>query len=266
MSPMMDLVRTLCVFFVAVLVCEARVKGVDPMEERGILLLDAVTFPKIVPHSDFAVMVQVTNDDKIEEYTTEALRADFTNFAQKCHHFGDASNLLFAQVLVKGAQNRKLATSIGVPEEFDRPRLFIFPAGSSTGIPYPMSGSYSDITLFQFASRFTDMHLPIPGIVEAMSPLVKPSMRAGAGEMQEFIEKATAIADAVDENDKENAKYYVHVMKKVQEQGRDFIRSQMTNLAPLLQDDNSIESKTSDPAKKMNILGQFDMLRFSDEL
>jgi hypothetical protein len=245
-----------------VCVCEAKVKGVENLESRGMLMLDGVTFSKVVPSKDVAVLVQVTNKQQIYEYTTEAIRSDYFAFAQKCNYYGDASSLLFSQVIVNGAQNRKLATSLGIPDKFDRPRLFLYPANSSTYIEYPMSGSYSDVALYQFVRKHADLHLPIPGIVEKMSPLVRPFLAADASEHQTLIDNASSIAAAADEKEKESSDYYVHVMKKVMENGKDYIKTEMKRIKGLM--DSGSESKASSFVKKINVLGLFDLLRFSD--
>lgn len=83
-------------------------------ETLGVLLLDSITFPKIVPNSNVNVVVCIINKGDIGNYGTDSMRADYLDFASKGTLHGNASDTLFTQIIVNGAQNRKLAERIGV--------------------------------------------------------------------------------------------------------------------------------------------------------
>jgi len=46
----------------------AKIKGKNQHETLGVLLLDAITFPKVVPHPKLNVLVMVTNKAQIGEF------------------------------------------------------------------------------------------------------------------------------------------------------------------------------------------------------
>jgi hypothetical protein len=54
-----------------------------PDESMGVVLLDSITFPKVVPSTKYAVVVIVCNKREIGEYATDSIRSDFFDFAMK---------------------------------------------------------------------------------------------------------------------------------------------------------------------------------------
>lgn len=97
-------------------------------------------------------------------YATDSLRADFLSFAEKGELQGNTESVLFAQVIVNGAQNAKLAEKIGVVGQLTTPKTFLFKAGSSKSIPY--TGAYNMVALTRWLSKHTDFFYGTPGTIE----------------------------------------------------------------------------------------------------
>jgi hypothetical protein len=64
-------------------ICAEKVKYKNEHETRGVVLLDAITFHKVVPSPSHAVLVLVCNKYEMGQYATDSIRADFFSFAEK---------------------------------------------------------------------------------------------------------------------------------------------------------------------------------------
>ena len=53
------------------------IKGKDPLEVPGVVLLDSITFPKLIPNSDFCTLVLFANKALIGEPGTDSIRDHF---------------------------------------------------------------------------------------------------------------------------------------------------------------------------------------------
>ena len=91
-------VLLLCLLCLAASVT-AKLKGKSPDERNGLLLLDSVTFPRIVPNANRSVVLfvwpQVDGD-----YGVDSLREDYYNFVESAEYQGNADNVLFAQMVL----------------------------------------------------------------------------------------------------------------------------------------------------------------------
>lgn len=61
--------------------CKVKVK--NDYESLGVVYLDAITFPKVVPHEKRAVLVLVFNKASVGDYLADQIRNEFYSFAKK---------------------------------------------------------------------------------------------------------------------------------------------------------------------------------------
>jgi protein disulfide-isomerase A6 len=231
----------------------------SPEETKGILLLDAITFPKLVPSKTHYVVVQVTNKHTIGDYGTDSIRADYMSFAQFAQDKGESQDILFAQVIVNGAENQHLAKRIGVKDGFRFPSLFIFPIGSSEAVQYPEKKPYHPHDLTRFLSQHTNFYYHIPGTSKTFDQLSKEFIKTF-----DSLERAVLLTKAKEElskitdvGDKEDMTYYVKIMEKVMEKGDAVIQSEIDRITKII--DNSKLSKEQRNGLKshLSVLKQF---------
>lgn len=90
------------------------IAGKNPEETYGILLLDSITFPKIVPSMTNTVLVLICKKGSIGNYGTDSIRSDYFSFAtlselqdtDSTTSLTDSDSILFTQIIVNGAQNK----------------------------------------------------------------------------------------------------------------------------------------------------------------
>jgi hypothetical protein len=70
----------------------------DEFETKGVVLLDSITFPKVVP-SKVATVVLVANKAEIGDYATDSMRSDYFAFSYKAQTHGNSDDVLFTQVI-----------------------------------------------------------------------------------------------------------------------------------------------------------------------
>jgi len=61
--------------------CKVKVK--NDYESLGVVYLDAITFPKVVPHENRAVLILVFNKASVGDYVADQIRNEFYSFAKK---------------------------------------------------------------------------------------------------------------------------------------------------------------------------------------
>jgi hypothetical protein len=67
--------------------------------------------------------------------------------------------VIFAQLLINGAQNSKLAASFGYDSTAKRPELYIFPNNSNIPIKFPENFGFNEIALSRFISKYSPFFL-----------------------------------------------------------------------------------------------------------
>lgn len=207
------------------------------------------------------IVVLVTNKRSVGDYSTDSMRADYLDFASKGELHGNSTEVLFTQVIVNGAQNRKLADRIGVKpgDEFIYPELFLYKTNSNVAIHYPSKASWNIAHFTRWLSKHTNFYYGIEGTIENFDLLAERFMFADKNEHQKIIKEAEELASTLDPHEKDNADIYIKTMNKIAEKGYDFIFTEIDRLAKLLKTDIS-KSKKSDFVKRINIAYQFDRL------
>jgi hypothetical protein len=242
-----------------VYIVTSKVKVKNDYESLGVVYLDAITFPKIVPHETKAVLVMVFSKTSVGDNTADQLRNEYYSFAQKGELQGNADDVLFAQVMVNGAQNAKLADRIGMTFNNNQrvPKLFLFKPKNPVSISFPETSSFTFLSLSRFVSRHTDFFFGNPGTIEEFDLLAERFVYADPIEYKDIIEHALKISPKVEPKDKKNAEYYINTMKKIAEVGKDWIKTEIMRLESLLQSQISADKKR-EIQKRVNIVHQFD--------
>jgi len=180
---------------------------------------------------------------------------------------GNAGDVLFAQVMVNGAQNAKLADRIGVTFSSNQkqPKLFLYKPRNPNPISFPNSSPFTFLGLSRFVSKHTDFFFGNPGTIEEFDLLAERFMYDDQSEYNEIIEHAIKISPKVEPKDKKNAEYYINTMKKIAEQGKGWIKTEIMRLESLLQSQIS-DDKKREIQKRANIVHQFDRENQEQEL
>lgn len=217
--------------------CSAATPYKDENERKAVLLLDAITFPKIVPNPNRDVIVLVSQKNQLGDYGTDSVRSDFFSFAYKVQTQGDADHVIFAQVIVNGAENGKLSKDIGVGDDFVHPKMFIYPAGANTAIQYPDDQPFHLNTLTQFTRQHSSLQFQLPGTMKKFDDLATQFLSTDERTQKSLlIEAERALEDLTETAQVETATYYVKVMTKITENGIDYLKTEIKRLKKLMND------------------------------
>jgi hypothetical protein len=229
-------------------------------EKRGVLLLDSTTFPKIVPNADHDVIVLVALKNQIGDYSTDSMRVDYFNFATEVQNGGDASHVLFSQVIVNGAENKLLAERIGVSENFKYPEMFIFPAGSSTGIEFPQDEPFNMNSLTTFAVKHSSLTFQLPGTMKVFDELAQKFLSA-PDSTRRLVYLTTAeeeFENLSGPGEKETAAYYIKIMRKIYETGTKFVAQEIKRQTRILNDASKLtKASRRGLENRLNVLHHF---------
>ena len=131
----MRLILSLILLHLMINLGEGRLKGKNDKEQIGVVLLDAVTFPKVVPQASKSVMVLISAGASDGDYGADSIRIDFLSFTEKCQLYGSSDAVLFAQLVVVNEQeseNANIADKLGIAPDFIHPAIFFYPENSDT--------------------------------------------------------------------------------------------------------------------------------------
>lgn len=288
---MMTIAIALC-FCMFVMVANGQVKGKSPHEARGVVLLDAFTFPKLIPNKELTFIVLVSNKKSIGDYGTDSIRADFfslSDFVQTKEDGSNAEDIMFAQVLVNGAENARLAERMGMKPNFAHPQMFLFPKNSSTPIPYPENSPYQLTPLIRFISQNSQYNYRLTGTLSRYDDLVKDMVRYlyapentektnAACEsdlvLQDFLQNAKEIYSYYEQNPKifdsmaksksgesltelDMAGVYVKTIENIMKTGKGYLKKELERIQEVL-DEKKLSAFTRTKLNyQINILKSF---------
>ena len=231
-------------------------------EAKGVVLLDAFTFPKLVPSESFDLVVLVCNKAQIGDYGTDSIRGDFFVFASQVNtqSQGDSSHVLMAQILVNGGDNLKLAESLGAESGFQHPFMVVIPAGTSKPLRYPSNQPFTMRELTNFVSRHTSLYYQMPGTLKVFDKLAEDFLVESNTHY-----RSTILSDAEKELEKltetgeiEVGEYYIKVMKKVLEKGDEHLQADIARLQNILDDASKVsKTKRRQLERHLNVLHHF---------
>jgi Endoplasmic reticulum protein ERp29, C-terminal domain len=123
------------------------------------------------------------------------------------------------------------------------------------------------IALTRWASKHTNFFFGVPGLVESLDLLAEKFVMARSdADKEKIIAEAEAIAPKVELKDKENAKYYIRVMKAIKEKGVSHIHAEIERLQGILDSERLSGTKKREMEKRLNIVHQFDRPQEEQEL
>lgn len=252
-------VKLVVVMLIHVVVCMAKLKLKNEYELHGIPLLDSVTFPQLVPHPHYTVVVMLFNVNSQGDYGADSMREDYVHFADKGSKEGKGDSILFTQVPVndRDGTNVDIAKKLGLLPSFKFPRLFLFRPGNPEPVVYPEGGKYNDMAFTSFVARHSDFFLGIDGLEPRFEMITKRFVRAHKIEYDAIIAEAEAALDPLPEAQRVHADYYVKLMKKVRETGTEYVDKERKRLKKILDSESLSEKKKAEQQAKLNIVSQF---------
>ena len=233
-------------------------------ETKGVLLLDSITFPKLVPNMERDVVILVCKKGSIGDYGTDSIRTDFFSLVNKIEKMENSGteNILFAQLIVNGGENLRIAETIGVAKDFVHPKLFVIPSGQADAIPYPDDEPFQPRYLLRFIALHAHLTYSMPGTLQALDDAAAEIMTNLDDDFikRKAVEKAeAAVADLEEDSDKATAKLYLKVMRKVLDRGIYYLDEEIARQNRLLSKDSNKLSRASrrHVEHKLNVLHHF---------
>jgi len=161
----------------------------------------------------------------------------------------------------------KLAERIGVSKDFKHPEIYLYKPGNSVPIQYPTDKPIQATALTSFVAKHTSFFYGLPGLVASLEKYSDKFVLSSEYEKEELLRSAEEDASKFSEpKDKENAKYYIKVMKNIIKSGNRFVLEELKRLQKIIDSEKISEPKKKDAQRRLNILTQFDRSDASDEL
>lgn len=234
-------------------------KGKSPDEAPGVVLLDAITFPKVVPNANAHVFVLFLDKGDIGQPTTDGSRDNFLEVSRDKDV--DDDGLLFAQVLVNGADNLKLKDRMGVT---NMPQLLFFPKGSSESITYPVNAYINGVNTRRFVTKHTGVIYSTPGSIWDFDEKALGIVKASSKEEKVaiLVSSKKTLEDkkegGLSEDTLTVAEEYIRVMEKIIERGNEYVQEELERLTTLLKGKKISDKKKANFTDRRNVLHHFD--------
>lgn len=238
------------------------IKGKSGYERKGVALLDAVTFSKVVPHNDLGILLLIWNEGKKGDYGADSMVEDFCNFAEMAEFKGESENVLFTQLVVNNWANKNLSIQIDPTlETYDFPRIYYFHPGNERPVPYPRYTTSNQIALNRFLGSATNFYLGVPGTQKNMYHLAKEFISTETQEdmqsvLQKTIQTVERMTSEMGGTWREFGYYYVKTMQKVIESGKEHLYKEINRLEDLVSD----QSKRISIEKRQELQGRVNIL------
>ncbi|XP_062500839.1 uncharacterized protein LOC134178068 [Corticium candelabrum] len=227
----------------------------------------AGTRAKIKKAASAVVDLDPSNFDKIVKDESNDVLVEF--YAPWCGHckaltpkyekvgaaYKNEPNCVVARLDADG--HRSIGEKYGVS---GFPTIKFFPKDNKDGEEY--NGDREEKDFVEFLNKKCGTHRLISGaldssagLVEELNELAKKFM-AEENNRDSIMEQASAVADG--HASKQDATYYVKVMKKIQEKGTEFVTSEVSRIERLL--GGSVSANKADEfTKRKNVLNQFSV-------
>jgi len=245
-----------------VLTVKATVTREDDYRTYGTVLMDSLTFPKIVPNARNHVIVMCVNKGQVGKLTTDGVRDEFLAIGETLEPMVASNSILFAQVIVNGAQNKKLSSKVGARENFIYPSFHLFKAGSSESVPFLSAGevassapSMNDISRWIY--KETGIHIGAAGTVSELDRLVEEFLAADASNKASIIAKTRAAADTLTKSaDRESSLHYVKTMEKLMNTPS-YAKDEVVRLVAIVDSDKVSSDRKQEFSRRINIVKRF---------
>ncbi|XP_017777265.1 PREDICTED: protein windbeutel [Nicrophorus vespilloides] len=208
---------------------------------KGCVTIDEKSFAKLVPRFQ-ATLVKFDI-----AYPYGEKHDKFVAFAGE---HSDHTDLLIAEVGVKeygDKENEEFAKQQGIDvKKLPAIKLYL----GKTGESFQFRDEISSEALHRFIMDHTDLHLVLPGCVEAYDKL---AMKFANGEQKEALQQAEDL-----QQDKEDVtgKIYVKYMKKIME-NKEFVHNERARLNKIIKGGKLAAKKKEDLTKHLNVLYSF---------
>ena len=238
----------------------------DEFSSYGTVLLDSVTFDKVVPDDDNWVLMCVCNKGQIGKLSTDGVRDEFLAVAEGMEPLVGKSSILLAQVIVNGAQNRKLAGRIGVRDGFTYPSFHLYKPGSTEAIPFltPTDKESPNLTMVEITRwvfKHTGIYLGATGTLDDLDILVNDFQAVGTDKAKQDVVlqqlKAAAVAyNNKSPEEKEYAAQYVRTMEKTIASAS-FPQTEVERVISIVESDKVSEARKGEFRARINIVRRF---------
>ena len=268
MSVSMSAASSLLLLLVVALLCVSTVHALKlkaPEEAKGVVLLDSITYHKLIPSPIHYYVVLVANKHSIGDYGTDSIRSDYIAFAHFAQSHGEnADEVIFSQVIVNGAENAKIARDLGLKDNFEHPAMFIIPKGAKDvkdAVQYPDDKPYHPHDLARFLAQYTSFYYHIPGTSKIFDRLSKDFMQTNDEEKRaEIVTKAKeALEKVAKEEEKDDLKYYIKVMEKINEKGDEYLEQEIQRLVAILNGSKLSKASRNNMKSHVSVLKQFQI-------
>jgi len=223
----------------------------------GSVVLDEVTFGKIVPKHDI-VLVKFDQMYPWGEHIKE-----WKNLVKR---LGRRDDMLLAEVPIADfgeKQNEKLAMSFNVKTKmYDYPQYRLFLKGKGLdAIPYKGNNKVDDIT--KFIIMTTGKWLQLPGCVVEFDNLIKDFLNKTKEELKNVIDNGKNILGMMKEEETKSARTYIKIMERLTavdgdvESRKALLEEDLKRTDKILMLEKVHPEKIESLQKKMNIIGSF---------
>lgn len=224
---------------------------------KGCLSLDEYNFDKIISRFK-AVLVKF---DVAYPYGEK-----HDTFAKLAEEIASNKDIVFAQVGVKDygdKENEELAKKYGISGKDDFPAVLLFVSGQEEPIPFSNDVEFSIDNLRNLIRDNTDIYIGLPGCLEEYDKLAIKFSSSGNKEPI-LKESESLLVKLKEDGEKSTAEVYIKFMKKIIENGFNFVSQEVKRLNKILKDGKVNEKKKKDLYHRVNILHSFSIKK--DEL
>ena len=242
----------------------------DKLNSYGTLLLDGVSWSKVMPNTVAHTIVMICNKGAIGYNAVhDKLRDEFMSLAKKSHTQND---LLFSQIIINGAENSLLASNtfgIENPSYIKNPYFYLFMKGDDKPIALQTPNTVDKLKISDiayFVTKNTGISFGLPGTDSIMDSIADKFMSEMANitdrhnfinEGTIYLEKTKSIQPAIDTKIINNIEFYIKIMSKIIEKGNNYADIERDRLEAILDSDKVSESRKDEFRLRVNILGSF---------
>jgi len=244
-----------------------KAENINPADYNtfGTLWLDAIIWEKVIPNHVAHTLVMVSNKWAIGKQPVDAKRTEFLRLGRE----SDNKELLFAQVVVNGAENLKLAEDIigmSNPSKQVHPHFFLIKKGETRGIPLQSSKGAASMEMsdiMQLCADKTGMYMGLPGTTQVLNDLAGRFLAVGvtAEQRQVIMQETAAHLSTLPGGGKTDAldlSLYLKTMEKITEKADElWAVKEAARLNVIIRSDKVSESRKGEFRMRVNQLSCF---------
>ncbi|KAK4878309.1 hypothetical protein RN001_010815 [Aquatica leii] len=186
-----------------------------------------------------------------------------TVFTKLAEEVSTNKDILIAQVGIKDygdKENEELAKKYGVKNRDDLPVILLMTEKNKEPVFY--TGNWDLDNLRTFIKTNSDVYIGLPGCLEEYDKIA--SKFVVSSNKEEVVKDAEKLLEK-ETDDKAGAGTYIKYMKKIVEQGTDFVQHEMARLNKIIKDGKINDKKKEELSHRVNILHSFSVVS-KDEL